>query len=123
EFSDGHQSLPLSAVTVAAVRSKAARTLSLLNPTSSALCTSAAFVMVEVLAAALTGGRFGFQDRSADYPGAQTSNAGQFVLLIDPTPSAGTGFATRVEALLDALREAGAGRLPGESRQAHRAAC
>ena len=32
---------------------------------------------VEMLAAALTGGRFGFEDRSAAYPGAQTSSAGQ----------------------------------------------
>src|SRR5262249_25677309 len=48
--------------------------------------------MIEVLAAALTGGRFGFQDESASFPGAQTSKAGQFLLLIDPTRSAGDAF-------------------------------
>jgi hypothetical protein len=40
--------------------------------------------MIEVLAAGLTGGRFGFEDRSAAYPSAQTSNAGEVVILIDP---------------------------------------
>ena len=34
-------------------------------------------LMIEVLAAALTGGRFGFEDRSGAYPGARTSNAWQ----------------------------------------------
>ena len=75
-------------------------------------------LMIEVLAAALTGGRFGFEDRSAAYPGAQTSNAGQFVLLIDPSRTAGTGFLPRIEALVAALREAGSERLPADARHA-----
>jgi delta1-piperideine-2-carboxylate reductase len=79
-------------------------------------------LMIEVLAAALTGGRFGFEDRSAAYPGAQTSNAGQFVLLIDPTRTAGTGFFVRVETLVAALREAGSERLPADARHARRLA-
>jgi delta1-piperideine-2-carboxylate reductase len=79
-------------------------------------------LMIEVLAAALTGGRFGFEDRSAAYPGAQTSNAGQFVLLIDPARTAGAGFTARVEALLAALREAGSARLPADARHARRLA-
>jgi delta1-piperideine-2-carboxylate reductase len=79
-------------------------------------------LMIEVLAAALTGGRFGFEDRSGGYPGAQTSNAGQFVLLIDPARTAGSGFAARVETLLAALREAGSARLPADARQARRLA-
>jgi delta1-piperideine-2-carboxylate reductase len=79
-------------------------------------------LMIEVLAAALTGGRFGFEDRSAAYPGAQTSNAGQFVLLIDPTRTAGTGFLVRIEVLVAALREAGSDRLPADARQARRLA-
>jgi delta1-piperideine-2-carboxylate reductase len=79
-------------------------------------------LMIEVLAAALTGGRFGFEDRSAAYPGAQTSNAGQFVLLIDPTRTAGAGFFPRIETLLAALREAGSDRLPSDARHARRLA-
>jgi delta1-piperideine-2-carboxylate reductase len=78
--------------------------------------------MIEVLAAALTGGRFGFDDRSAAYPGAQTSNAGQFVLLIDPTRTAGSGFSARIETLVAALREAGSDRLPADARHAKRLA-
>jgi len=77
-------------------------------------------LMIEVLAAALTGGRFGFEDRSAAYPGAQTSNAGQFVLLIDPSRTAGAGFSARIELLLAALREAGSERLPADARHASR---
>jgi delta1-piperideine-2-carboxylate reductase len=79
-------------------------------------------LMIEVLAAALTGGRFGFEDSSAAYPGAQTSNAGQFVLLIDPTRTAGPGFLARIETLVAALREAGSERLPADARHARRLA-
>ena len=78
-------------------------------------------LMIEVLAAALSGGRFGFEDGSGAYPGAQTSNAGQFVLLIDPARTAGGGFAARVEVLVAALREAGSERLPADARHARRA--
>jgi delta1-piperideine-2-carboxylate reductase len=77
--------------------------------------------MIEVLAAALTGGRFGFEDESPKYPGAQTSRAGQFLLLIDPARSAGGGFSLRVSQLIDALQAAGAARLPGDARRRHRA--
>ena len=33
--------------------------------------------MIEILAGALTGGPFGFEDRSHEYPGAQTPKAGR----------------------------------------------
>ncbi len=78
-------------------------------------------LMVEVLAAAFTGGRFGFEDHSVDYPGAQTSNAGQFVLLADPTRSAGASFTDRIEELVARLRAAGSVRLPSDARYARRA--
>lgn len=77
-------------------------------------------LMVEVLAAAFTGGRFGFEDRSAEFPGAQTSNAGQFVLLVDPARSAGSLFAERIESLIARLREAGSERLPSDARYLRR---
>jgi delta1-piperideine-2-carboxylate reductase len=81
---------------------------------------SAIAFMVEVLAAALTGGRFGFEDSSVGRPGAVTSNAGQFVLLIDPGAMAPPGFADRIEALIQRLRDAGAERLPADARYARR---
>jgi delta1-piperideine-2-carboxylate reductase len=76
--------------------------------------------MVEVLAAALTGGNFGFEDRSADYPGAQTSKAGQTVILIDPTRLPGNRFFERIESLFAAIAESGVSRLPAERRYAQR---
>jgi len=79
-------------------------------------------LMIEVLAGALSGGRFGFEDRSAEYPGAQTSNGGQFVLLIDPARTAGAGFTQRVDMLVAMLREAGSERLPSDARHARRLA-
>ena len=77
--------------------------------------------LVEVLAAALTGGRFGFNDESPKFPGAQTSRAGQFLLLIDPSRSAGAGFAGRIDELVGMLRDAGSPRLPGDERYHRRA--
>jgi delta1-piperideine-2-carboxylate reductase len=77
--------------------------------------------MVEILAAALTGGRFGFEDESPKFPGAQTSRAGQFLLLIDPSRSAGGGFAGRTSQLVGMLREAGSARIPGDERHHRRA--
>ena len=77
--------------------------------------------MVEVLAAGLTGGRFGFNDESPAFPGAQTSRAGQFLLVIDPTRSGGNGFAARMAELIGKLREAGAERLPADERYHRRA--
>jgi delta1-piperideine-2-carboxylate reductase len=76
--------------------------------------------MVEVLAAALTGGRFGFEDLSVGRPGAVTSNAGQFLLVIDPAAMAPSGFTDRIEALIQRLRGAGAERLPADARYARR---
>lgn len=82
---------------------------------------SALALMIEVLSAALTGGRFGFDDLSADYPGAQTSNAGQCVIVIDPTRSAASAFGERVEVLFDQLAASGVSRLPAERRYRQRA--
>jgi LDH2 family malate/lactate/ureidoglycolate dehydrogenase len=43
-------------------------------------------LMVEIMAAALTGGRFGFEDESARHPGARTSNAGLAMIVITRPP-------------------------------------
>ncbi len=71
-------------------------------------------VMVEVLAAALTGGPFGFEDRSPN-GAATTSLGGQFLLIIDPRHST-SRFQDRMVALCTALIDAGAERLPGDRR-------
>jgi delta1-piperideine-2-carboxylate reductase len=76
--------------------------------------------MIEILAAALSGARFGFEDESGRIPGALTSNAGQFMLLIDPRRVGGTAFLDRVESLVAHLFDAGTGRLPGDRRYARR---
>lgn len=74
--------------------------------------------MIEILAT-LGGARFGFEDDSGKIPGAVTSNAGQFLLLIDPRRF-GDGFLDRIEELIERLRDAGTGRLPGDLRYGRR---
>jgi delta1-piperideine-2-carboxylate reductase len=73
--------------------------------------------MIEILAGALTGGCFGFEDCSGDYPGAQTSNAGQTVILIDPCCVLGDRYFERIESLFAATAESGVERLPAERRR------
>ena len=77
-------------------------------------------VMVEILAAGLSGGEFGFQDAS---PGqtATTSRGGYFLMLIDPSKST-PDFLERMELFYSALAKAGSERLPGERRYAARKA-
>ena len=87
-----------------------------LLPFAGAKGSSIAF-MVEILAAGFGGGRFGFEDASASVAGAVTSNAGQFLLLLDPGE-----FGDRVEALLAAILASGVPRLPGDRRYARRRA-
>lgn len=81
---------------------------------------SAIAFMVEVLVAAVGGSTFGFEDKSRQVPGAQTSHAGQFVLLMSPQRMADPAFADRIEALIQCLRDYGAERLPSDARYARR---
>jgi delta1-piperideine-2-carboxylate reductase len=76
--------------------------------------------MVEILAGALTGGCFGFEDRSAEYPGAQTPKAGQAVILIDPAQVPHNRYFERIETLFAAIAESGVERLPADRRYARR---
>jgi delta1-piperideine-2-carboxylate reductase len=83
---------------------------------------SALAFMVESLAGALTGAQLGFEaDAGQRPPGAQTSNTGQLVILMSPRAMAGSGFAVRIEAVIDRLREAGSERLPSDLRYRRRA--
>lgn len=77
-------------------------------------------LMVEIMAAAITGANFGFEDQSAAFPGAASSNAGQTLLVIDPSFSTSTPFAERIKGLIAHLHTDAELRLPGERRQQQR---
>lgn len=93
-----------------------------------ALCTfgghkgSALSMMVEILAAALTGGNFSFEFDWSGHPGAQTPRTGQLLIVIDPARQAGSSFAVRIETLVCEMKAAGQERQPGERRYLQRAA-
>ena len=81
---------------------------------------SALSMMVELLAAALTGGNFSFDFTWEHHPGAQSPRTGQLLIVIDPSRGAGANFAQRAENLVRAMRDAGQDRLPGERRYRQR---
>lgn len=72
---------------------------------------------VEVLAAALTGGPFGFESPAK---GTLPSKCGEFVMLIDPR-RAGADVGSRVSSLVEAIHAAGSEHIPGSRRYARRA--
>ena len=77
-------------------------------------------MMVEIMGAALTGGKFSFEVDWSGHPGAVIPHTGQVILLVDPGQGAFRPFSARVETLIAQLREAGVERLPGERRYAAR---
>ncbi|MBT8767836.1 Ldh family oxidoreductase [Metapseudomonas boanensis] len=82
---------------------------------------SALSMMVELLAAALTGGNFSFEFDWSGHPGAQTPWTGQLLILIDPDRGASRSFAERCETLIARMAEAGQDRQPGDRRYRQRA--
>lgn len=82
---------------------------------------SALSMMVELLAAALTGGNFSFEFNWSDHPGARTPWTGQLVILIDPSKTTGQNFAERSQELVRQMHAAGLRRLPGDRRHRMRA--
>lgn len=81
---------------------------------------SALVLLVEVLAAALSGAHFGFEassffDAEGDPPGV-----GQTLICIDPAVFSGGAFAERLEVLLQAVLGQEGTRLPGTKRLAMR---
>ena len=82
---------------------------------------SALSMMVELLAAALTGGHFSFEFDWSGHPGAHTPHTGELIIAIDPAKNQGRGFAQRCEDLVRAMAGAGQQRLPGERRYRQRA--
>ena len=79
-------------------------------------------LMVEVLAAALTGGSLALEDRSGEYPGAMSANGGQLIIAIDPSAGDPSAYAARLGTLMAALAENGDARVPGDGRLARRQA-
>ncbi|MCI3945153.1 lactate dehydrogenase [Pseudomonas syringae] len=82
---------------------------------------SALSMMVELLAAGLTGGNFSFGFDWSGHPGAQTPWTGQLLIVIDPDKGSGQHFAERSEELVRQLHGAGQERLPGDRRYLERA--
>jgi (2R)-3-sulfolactate dehydrogenase (NADP+) len=76
-------------------------------------------LMVEILAAALTGAHFGFEASSFFDAEGPPPRVGQLLLVIDPSFAA--GFGDRVEALCAAILGDAGTRLPGDRRLATRA--
>ena len=77
-------------------------------------------LMVEILAAALTGGQFSSEVDFSKYPGAETPRTGQFLILINPDYAGATNFGFRVRQLIGTLRDAGQDHIPGYRRYARR---
>ena len=78
-------------------------------------------LMVELMAAGLTGGNFGFESDAAHNNDGGPSNAGECVIAIDPQRLQGDGFLARVEKLFERLLSDDGARLPGDRRHAARA--
>lgn len=78
-------------------------------------------LMVEVLAAALTGSHFGWEASSMFDDQGGPPDIGQLLIAIDPGPLSGGSFAGRMRALVDAVAAEPGARLPGERRVALRA--
>jgi (2R)-3-sulfolactate dehydrogenase (NADP+) len=78
-------------------------------------------LMVEVLAAALTGSHFGFEASSFLDADGPPPDMGHAILAIDPNPLSGGAFASRMAALTAALAEERGVRAPGSSRLVRRA--
>lgn len=82
---------------------------------------SALSMMVELLAAALTGGNFSFEFDWSKHPGAQTPWTGQLLIVIDPSKSGGNSFAQRSAELVRQMHAVGLERMPGDRRFIERA--
>ena len=77
-------------------------------------------LMVEVLAAGLTGAQWSFEASSLGNNEGGPPRLGQFYLAIDPRRFGGSDFSNRVEALLAAMASQDGVRLPGDRRLAAR---
>jgi (2R)-3-sulfolactate dehydrogenase (NADP+) len=79
-------------------------------------------LMVEILAAALTGANLAFQASSFFDAEGSPPGIGQFLLVIDPQAFGGDGVAARLDLLAQSIEADGDARLPGTRRLALREA-
>ncbi|TCS63090.1 Ldh family oxidoreductase [Varunaivibrio sulfuroxidans] len=77
---------------------------------------AALVLMVEILAAALSGAHFGYEASSFFEAEGAPPGVGQCLIAIDPAPFSGGGFAARLEALLAEMLSQDGVRLPGARR-------
>jgi (2R)-3-sulfolactate dehydrogenase (NADP+) len=77
-------------------------------------------LMVEIFAAALSGGNLGLEASPFSGPKAGPSGTGQFFIGIDPVAFSGEGFNAATLLLVDAITEQPGTRLPGARRAANR---
>ncbi|MDB9974676.1 Ldh family oxidoreductase [Candidatus Thioglobus sp.] len=77
---------------------------------------SALALMVEMLAAGLTGSNFGFEASSFLNAEGDSPGVGQLIIAIDPSFFAGDSFGERTETLVSAILEQPSTRLPGDKR-------
>ena len=77
---------------------------------------SALALMVEILAAGLTGSNFGFEASSFLNAEGDSPGVGQLIIAIDPSFFSGERFSERTETIVDAILEQPATRLPGNKR-------
>ena len=77
---------------------------------------SALALMVEILAAGLTGSNFGFEASSFLDAEGGSPGVGQLIIAIDPSFFAGYSFGERTETIVGAILEQPSTRLPGDKR-------
>ncbi len=77
---------------------------------------AALVMMVEILAAAVTGANFGFEASSFFTADGPPPGVGQVVIAIDPARLSGQGFNERLETLIEAILSQPGTRLPGMRR-------
>ncbi len=81
---------------------------------------AALVLMVEILAAALTGANFGYEASSFFTADGPPPGVGQCLIAIDPGPLSGGTFGGRLDVLLGAILDQNGTRLPGARRLAVR---
>jgi len=77
---------------------------------------SALALMVEILAAGLTGSNFGFEASSFLNAEGESPGVGQLIIAIDPSFFSGESFGERTETIVGAILEQPGTRLPGDKR-------
>lgn len=78
-------------------------------------------LMVEMMAAAMTGASLGTEASPFSGPVGGPPKTGQFFIAIDPAATSGDSFAERIATLVASIRDQDGARLPGDGRAKARA--